>query len=397
MKKGWVIALIAVFIIGWSVGYLSLPYLPSRYQFWLGAASIVSALILFYIIKDKFFSTQKRTLISLSTLVILFSIAIYIFKGMLDEKKKANQQAELLMKEALEQEVEMIYAQEQVRQKRLVDRVLHAFEEQRGADHLIEELNQLSNKLKAVKRTYLDSVIEISPGKGYLLQSILDSKFNDSIQRKIITQIDFSRADLESAELPKKDLSEIKLNNALLYQSNLQGSSLQNSSIESSILRECKLDSANLKKANLKKTDLRWSIIDHADLSLVSAFGADFSHSSIQGSRLDSAKMAWSILKNTLLRNSACNYTDFLSAVLLHSDFTDADLRNARLSRAKFDRAIIEGTVFGNNPVSEDWLKMLKKLDVVGSERILENYEVVKDSSTYFTIENFFLKVKPNN
>jgi uncharacterized protein YjbI with pentapeptide repeats len=397
MKKGWIIALIAVFIIGWSLGYLSLPYLPGHYQFWLGASSVLSALILFYILKVKAFGNQKLTLISLSLLIILFSTGLFLFDRMLDEKQRSNQQAQELMKERLEQELKMIYAQEQIHQKRLIERVLHSFDKQQDVDRLVEELVQLMPKLKAVERSFMDSVIEVSPGKGYLLQSIFESKLNDSSRRKIIGRIDFSRADLEFAVLQKRDLSHIKLNNALLYQAVLSGSSLQDAQLESSILRECQLDSARLKQANIKKADLQWSNLDHTDLRSVLALGADFSHGSIQNSKLDSAKMAWAILENTLLRKSTFNYTDLLSAVLIHSDFSSADLRNARLSRAKFDRAVLEDAVLGNNAVSEDWMNMLIKSEVVGKESIVENYQVVEDSSAYFSIEKFFLRSKAIN
>jgi uncharacterized protein YjbI with pentapeptide repeats len=197
---------------------------------------------------------------------------------------------------------------------------------------IIGRVVALSKSLRPYRYLESDSLVsrELSPERGQLLVSIVNSQIDQSTLRRIFQFSDFSAADLKGAVLSGEYLSGINLSRA-----DLAGATLDETDFSGADLSGADLSNAILARANLKDARFRQS-------KLVSAYleSANLTQANFYGANLQEANLA--------------------SAQLIQTHFTGADLSGADLSGAVFPRARFEQTVMDSVVVNEyDWLSRL--------------------------------------
>lgn len=181
-----------------------------------------------------------------------------------------------------------------------------------------------------------DSMIEkpISPERGQLLLSLLESDVTKTSMQEILTSANLEYADLKDAFLPE----------GYFKYGRLSYSNFDNAHLEQSNFALAELQFSSFRKAVIKGVDARNTKFPYADLSYVEAMESDFRKS------------------------------DFSYAKL-----TGADLRDTDLRQAKFKGADLTGVRLGNALISsEKWFEELEAQNVKGIDDLEDEYSIIK-------------------
>jgi uncharacterized protein YjbI with pentapeptide repeats len=175
---------------------------------------------------------------------------------------------------------------------------------------LIGRFAALSQSFKPYRYLQNDSLIAkpVSPEKGQLLLSLVQSKMDHKSAIAIFNQSNFDYAELTGTYLVKAFL-----NNVQMREANLERTDLSN---------------ASLKSADMQRIDGRRAIFFHTTLD-----GADLSFADLRGCNFESAK----------LRTAIINYTNLSGANLRKVDLDGAELKETNLRAADLDRAKMKG------------------------------------------------------
>jgi hypothetical protein len=205
---------------------------------------------------------------------------------------------------------------------------------------IIGRVVALSKSLRPYRYLESDSLVsrELSPERGQLLVSIVNSQIDKRTLRRIFQFSDFSAADLKGAVLSGEYLSGINLSRADLAGATLDETDLSEADLSGADLSDAIMARAVMKDARLRQTVLKRAYLESSDLSQANFYGA----------QLQDAHLAGSNMKQT--------------------HFTGADLSGANLSGAVFPRARFEQTKMDSVVVNEyDWLH---RLDSMGADTI---------------------------
>jgi len=172
----------------------------------------------------------------------------------------------------------------------------------------------------------------LSPEKGQLLLALIHSGISKSSMQKIF------RASFNNVYLKGANLFGVSLENIDMPLSDLQGADLWQSNLKDANLSKTNLNYAKLGKANLINADLRLSKLEHANLT---------------DAILDGAFLENAILKNT------------------------------NLTRASLQGIHVD---------SKDWIKNLKKWNVIGADKISEKYSIQGPQKNEFDNEYYILE-----
>jgi uncharacterized protein YjbI with pentapeptide repeats len=217
---------------------------------------------------------------------------------------------------------------------------------------MIGRVVALSNSLRPYRFLESDSLVkrELSPERGQLLISLINSQIDNRSLRKIFQFANFSFADLNGAVLSGEYLSGINLR------------------------------SANLKNAFLDATELSQADLSHADL-----YGAI-----LEGAILKRSNLSYADIRHTSLIS-----VDMQEAFLSWANLSGSPLPTMNLLGATLDNAILDSAIVKN----ENWLAenlTLGRDSIVGNAYIGRNYETVKDSRTTGILRYILLpKPKP--
>jgi len=151
---------------------------------------------------------------------------------------------------------------------------------------IIGQIVALSTSLRPYRYLENDSLIdrEISPERGQLLLSLVNSEIDNSTLRRIFLTGDFSYAELGGVMLAGEYLGGINLREANLSKTDLQGADLTGADLNRADLSGAILAGAQLTKANLSDTDLREAIIEQTDFRGASLYATDLRGVSLEGS-----------------------------------------------------------------------------------------------------------------
>ena len=168
----------------------------------------------------------------------------------------------------------------------------------RLSESLISRIISLSQAFRPYRYLENDQLIKqpLSPERGQLLLSLINSNLSIEVYQKIFSKANFSYSDLPGANLVDAFLREINLQYANLEGTNLQGAdldyanisfaNLQNSDFKNATLNSSRLVQANLSGANLEDVEMRNGHMMKANLSNA-FFGGDFSNTSLRGIIVD--------------------------------------------------------------------------------------------------------------
>lgn len=204
----------------------------------------------------------------------------------------------------------------------------------------------LSRSMKPYKYKEGDQLIdeEISPERGQLLYSLVQSDMNVNSFTDIMISSDFSYTYFKDVFLGRGS----NLKNAKLNYSNMEGAQLAAVNLERSELRKANLKRINLSDANLKRA----------------------------------------VISGTNLQNAELLSADLTYADLSNADLTEADLSETKLWGTKLDNAILDNVILENAIVNRrDWItKFLDSLKVQGASDIQEKYQLKKNGDQQYTI-----------
>ncbi len=159
----------------------------------------------------------------------------------------------------------------------------------------------------------------ISPERGQLLFSLLQSDLSPESSRDILNSADFTYTDLRKvnlgrganlkyARLDYSDLTEAQMPAANLERGELKEAQMSKINLSDAILKRARLNNANLHRAELLSADLTNANLYGADLS-----GADLSEAILWGTKLDNANLTNIILDNAVVdRQDWIEYIDSL-------------------------------------------------------------------------------------
>lgn len=214
---------------------------------------------------------------------------------------------------------------------------------------IIGRVVALSKSLRPYRYLESDSLVarELSPERGQLLVSIVNSQIDNRSLRRIFQFSDFSSADLKGVVLSGEFLSGINLNHADLARAILDETDLSRADLSGADLSEAVLARANLKEARFRQANLTNAYFESADLSQANFYGAKMRSANLAGAKLQQ--------------------THFTKA-----DLSEANLFGATILRTGFDQVILDSAVVSN-------FEWIAQLPITGQDSIRGiNYLITK-------------------
>ena len=389
------VALLGALLIGWTLGYLNLPYFTTFSPFILGALSSAFAFLIILLFHKLFQNkAQGRLIVWFIMISGITCFSMWLYVKILREESLALKQNQILLNAIKREKVDFIHKKEFLRQRAIVEK---AEKRLKNANKLtyndIQDLSNLIEKLNPIDFYYEDSLIKCSPGKGLLLNFILKQGFDSLTKSQLFEELDFSYAFLKKAKLSGENLMDIRLNHAFLVQSDLSRANLSRAELNQAMLAEAKLDHVVLDGAKMERADLSYASIDHASLKAIEAIGANFAQASIQQSILDSSLLKWVRFDNCLMQESSFRSADFLSSFFVNANLSKCNLEGARMVRAKLSATDLKDAELKGLSLSEGKLEDIFSA-VLRPEPILEEYQLLEGSSMRFPNASYFLSKK---
>jgi len=193
----------------------------------------------------------------------------------------------------------------------------------------------ISKILKPYRYLDNDQLIEkpLSPERGYLLLSLLESNINsnvlngfvdDNTKESLISAINFSYAEMKNASVTEKTLKNIHLDH-----SNLEGSNFMKSQFTGTrdgIKKVGDKIERIYKKCTFTYADLRKTIFDYCDLTRCDFSNSDLSKASFATSDLIKINFSNTNLQDSNFSGSQLKDVDFTNANIFNSNFDDASV-----------------------------------------------------------------------
>lgn len=334
----------------------------------------------------------RFTRLGLIGLVIASIPIILLYK----QNQKIDTQNELITKQnkRLDQQT---YLQEAERRSSLVflfSNIMDAIDEELKNDvgikgkrdlspQLIGRIIALSQSLKPYHYMDGDSLINkpLSPERGQLLISLINSNLDDNTFEKIILKSDFSFADLKNVELKGINLRSAKLSNSDLSYANLEDAIMREIELTGARLEAATLSNSDLRYANMNGANLSKSKIENADMRNIFMENADLSGANLKGTNLSSNSRIWGgpqVLFNKMY--TMLNDSDLIGANLVDVNLTNVNLHNSDLSKADirntiFKNAFLRNVKIDSAIVNPDFLQKIQDSDSENS-KFFENYEI---------------------
>jgi uncharacterized protein YjbI with pentapeptide repeats len=237
---------------------------------------------------------------------------------------------------------------------------------------IIGRVVALSKSLRPYRYLESDSLVsrELSPERGQLLVSIVNSQIDKGTLRKIFQFSDFSSADLKGAVLSGEYLNGINLSRADLAGATLDETDFSRANLSGADLSDAILARTVLTDARLRQTNLQRAYLESADLTHANFYGAKLQKANLSGARL------------------------------AHTHFTGAELSGANLSGAQILKARFEQAELDSVSVLEyDWISRLGAMgsDTIRGLQYLQNHYRMDSVQTSWGYQYLLLKKPQNN
>lgn len=210
---------------------------------------------------------------------------------------------------------------------------------------IIGRVVALSKGLKPYRYLANDSLVstELSPERGQLLISLLNSELDNGSLRRIFQFADFTYSDLKGAVLSGEFLGGIHLQNA-----DLSGATL---------------DETDLSRADLSGANLKGAILAHAKLQ----------EARFRGAQMEDAYLESTDLSRANLYGAKLNRANLAGANLKQAHFTGADLSNANISAAEIAGAGLDQTTLDSLNIGErEWMSAISSPDSIRGLQYLQ-------------------------
>lgn len=402
-------------VLGWTLGFLRLPYLEKSFSFLLGFIAGIGVVFLGFIIlsiwnKNSKINSSKNSTKSHSTkrifitsLILLGGVvgSFFIYQKIQFSKNQIQNQIQsnIIQSKLLESKRK---SNAMILMNNLFDNIDNELKNnpsRKLSKSIIERVKILSSSFEPNHFYEGDSLSTevLSPERGLLLLGLLALDIDSSSFNQIKNKTTFLAADLRKVDLSDKDLSGMDLKNANLKDANLSGTNFNKANLTDANLWGANLKEAKLEETILNRVDLRWADLVKANFTKAELNGSDLTNSKLHNSNFKDVKMNWAKLNGASLNHA--NFTGTIltgtnleKANLTHTNFTKANLNLTNLSNSILDHTIFSEADLNKTVIfEEDWLNKLKEWKVVGIKNILDKYKVVVDK---FGANNFRLRKK---
>ena len=397
-------------VLGWTLGFLRLPFLEKNHSFSLGFIACLSVVLLGLLImyiwkKNIFFSnlirkndTTENT--SKSYSLLWFFVSTFIVVGGLVSSFLFSKQIEFSKNQIQhidKQTSEQLEVMASMRKSNALVLMNNLFEKMDGelknnpkrilSNEIIERIAALNYSFEPYR--YLEgnrlSEKKWSPERGQLLLMLAKMNIDSSSFNQIKLKTSFLGADLRNANLVGADLSNTDLREANFDNANLTGANLNNAILKKASLQKANLSGAKLEETNLKNSDMQWSEFQAAELAGVFLNGANLSNAKLRKVDLTGADLRWANLSNVFLTeanltNANLLETDLSQANLEQANFTEANLITTVFNGANLTGANLTGADLLAAKVEENWLKKLDTWQVIGVKEIQASYEIGEEA-----------------
>lgn len=418
IKSHILITLSLGLLIGWTLGFLRLPYIETNASFGLGfmaGLSVFALVLLLLAVWNKevggfgfrisdFGSLvphkeatetnsgkNTRTQTVLGTVLIGFPILGGLMSGAILYRQNIGFRAALQRQDAQLREMTALTQAANNHNfapvtRNLLDGITQALKhnpQRTLPDTLIAQIVALSTAFKPYHYFDRDSLSAkaYSPERGQLLQALAVLKLApatfDAIKRRAV----FAGADLRQANLKGLNLDGINLNAANLRDADLSDAKLGNADLGEANLWGANLTGAKLNNTNMKRADLTWAKLNNATLTKTNLNGAILANTQLIKAVITEATLQWALASGALFNEAHlawvnCTGTDFTKANfkganLRYSDLKKANLRESNLLDAQFNAVFVD----------TDWSKQLAQWQPLGLQALQENYAVVNDTA----------------
>lgn len=394
-------------IVGWTLGYLRLPYINDAESFSIGFVCCLALILLIIVLLFSWnrqqiimrFISEKQTTENAQSprrkfirpiaivMVILLSGTLVSGLIMIGQTKKyglINQARKTILKE----QDRIITLVKNSNFGDMISVVLVEAEKELElniGDTLstatINRIATLSSALKPYRYFQGDSLStqELSLERGQLLLALNSMRIDSSTFYKIKRATSFSCSDLRNADLNGADLSGIDLSNSNLENANLISANLINADLRSTNFRAANLSEALLMKADLKRADLSWAKMNNAQMKLAVFNGACMRNTQLMQADLREALFQYAELSGAMFNEANLTGSDLIGTRFTKTNFTKVNLSEVRFVQADFSEAIMLEAEMTNAEVEKDWMEKAIAWKIIGSKEILDTYRV--DSS----------------
>lgn len=399
-------------LMGWTLGYIKVPYIETSFSFWIGFASCFAMLVvaiaiywewnknkainLFDLIKNPKPSIENNSpsnhkiLISLILLILVLSIVFINLTAF-----KIRKQLNLASSELNDLKQTVSFEQKKNNISLLLDLInkLDSTDSKTltklEVDQLVAQIAAMSSSFKISKEWDVENkeYLYLSTERGLLLITIFTSIQDSNHLNKIKENVSFYGADLRNADLQGMNLSNIDLQYAQLQYANLQGTNFNKAKLNGANLMGANLNKASLVGSNLIGTKLNWAKINDADLHLAKLDSSDLSNATIQNSKLNQTSLI-----NTILCNAILYQSDLSLSTLKGTNISNANLSQTKLNFADIYHTNLSDVILDDAIVQKNWIEQLDGKNNVGLNLIHENYSLLADST--FNSDSIIYRLK---
>ena len=376
-------------VLGWSLGYIRVPYLEDDVSFWVGVIGGACLISLAVLLVGKKSTQNKIAALSWRRVVLLFAVVVSLginFVFYQNQQLKRTEQ----MSDSKELQSKLDSLHQQNTYVLLKEVLLHIEEDVEEGDNRslavhIQQLSGINRQLKPYEFSQSDG-LELSPERGQMLLFLLALPFDTLALNTLYDNVSFAYADLKGANFASQHLSGIDLSYSRLTDAQLQDANLAYANLQFAATERCNLTNANLYKSNLRRAKMEWAKLSGAILTNSKLSGVKLVNAKIQNANLNGSSIERADLSNAKISNSNLSYCDFTGTNLSRSDLSNASLDSSNLLAVNFSDTKLNNTIVDSN-----WLTMLDEWRIRNASEIKENYLVVRDSLSTDSLKPFVL------
>jgi uncharacterized protein YjbI with pentapeptide repeats len=380
-------------VLGWTLGFLRVPYLAPNELFGVGFGSALALVALYGLLfpaQRPSASPKSRTWAGVVLAAGAIIVGVTLLKWLTNLQGALNER---------DKKIETMAGLLEFGQKNNPEPLLRSVLEDIGqelksrpartlSDTMITRIAALSYAFPSAPFIEHDtlSTRKSNPGRGQLLQALLLMNIHPGSFAKIKQQTIFDEADLRNADLKGLDLSGIQLRGAQLEQANLTGTNLQQANLEAASLWGARLNEANLNQINLKKADLRWAQLNHANLSRADLTGANLQQAQLRNTDAHAAVVQWALVGGALFNEANLSGVDFVGTQFTQTNLSRANMTYTDLRKTSFSEADLVEVRFNKAVVDKNWAESLDKWRPTGAQALLKKYNITTDTTNKFGV-----------
>lgn len=205
------------------------------------------------------------------------------------------------------------------------------------SEPLIGRIVSLSQALRPYRYLENDKLTErqLSPERGQLLFSLINSDLDSETYDKIFSRANFSYADLQEANFSGAYLKGARLAHSYFFNANFNRADLRNADLSNAYLRESSFCNTKMDGANLERANLTYSHMEN-----ISIVGGNLAFADLQEIHLD-------------------------------GDFRESNLEGVKVKNARVDIVDLEGCIFN----SLSWIDSLEHYNFEKLKMLRDHYD----------------------